>query len=151
MNQLLLMSGLHHPPGFVTLDANPAHRPDILSTIPPVPELVKCALWDRIEWIHGINVVYPWHAKEILREVRECLAPDGVLVLEQPDITKCFSVEEIYGDPVTCVDMHMVKWGYSPNSLLETLRDCGFRRFSMRAADEIQHVPNRDFRMEVRR
>ncbi len=148
MNRLMLMSGPIHPQGWVTLDANPANKPIILAQIPPVPRPLQP--WDHVEWIHGINVVYPWEAEQILRELLPCMAPDGLLVLEQPNLEAIVPSrpEWIYGDPGPKEPLHMVRWAYTPRSLTDLLGACGWKRFSLLPAQH--HIPGRDFRIEAR-
>ncbi len=151
MNRLLLMSGIHHPEGWVTLDANPANHPDLLATFPPLPdEVTYLGYWDHVEWIHGISQLYPWEAEQVLCELLPCMAPDGLLVLEQPNLEAIVPSrpEWIYGDPGPKEPLHMVRWGYTPQSLTELLSACGWKRFSLLPAQH--HIPARDFRIEAR-
>lgn len=151
MNRLSLMSGVHHPEGWVTLDANPANTPHILATIPPLPIGVTSVRWDLIEWIHGITSLYPWEAEQVLKELRGVLAPGGVLVLEQVDFrfaSDCGAVEWIFGDPRQRDPHIMNKWAYTPTDLIRLLYKCGLTVASFQKAQH--HMPDRDFRIEAR-
>ena len=175
----MLLAGTTRREGWKTLDSKGSV--DYLATVPPLPDAVKAVKWDEIELIHGINVLYPWEAEMLLREIREALTPDGLLVLEQPnfhiasaeegieikvsrgdlqrelenpakadDIARfCrYWVEWTYGDPRFSDPSHMVKWGYTPQSLSVSLSACGFTRQDLKAAQH--HIPVRDFRIEAR-
>lgn len=147
MNRLMLLAGQTRREGWKTLDSKGSV--DYLATIPPLPDAVKAVKWDEIELIHGINVLYPWEAEALLREIREVLTPDGLLILEQPNFTIASAeVEWTYGDPRFKDPSHMVKWGYTPQSLSMSLSACGFTRQDLKAAQH--HIPARDFRIEAR-
>jgi hypothetical protein len=150
MKRLLLMSGIHHPEGWVTLDANPANKPDIVATIPPLGVEMLMTKWDQVEWIHGITSLYPWDAHQVLMQIRElCIAPDGLLVLEQPNYhhAKC-AIPSVFGDPAPREPLHMNKWAYTPESLDAAVRTAGFTRVEILPAQH--HNPARDFRLEAR-
>lgn len=152
MNRLSLMAGVHRPEGWKTLDC--IGGVDYLAAIPPLPREVKAIQWDEIELIHGINMLYPWDAERLLREIRDVLVPGGLLVMEQPDFDKMLMrptrpVEWFFGDPGPQYPAHMCKWAYSPASLGKLVLDCGFSGYEVKPAQH--HVPARDFRLEVRR
>lgn len=147
MNRLMLMAGSTRREGWKTLDCKGGV--DFLATVPPLPAEVAAVRWGEIEWIHGITQLYPWDAETLLREIREVLTPGGVLVLEQPNFHIASSEEHwTYGDPSFKDPLHMVKWGYSPQSLSALLSLCGFSRQELKPAQH--HVPARDFRIEAR-
>jgi hypothetical protein len=151
MKRLLLMSGIHHPEGWTTLDANPANKPDILATIPPLPpnKVFQYAKWDHIEWIHGITSLYPWAAETVLKEICYSLSRRGLLVLEQPNYLMCTTnLQWVFGDPEPCDPLHMNKWAYTPRQLKELVTFCGFTRVEILPAQH--HNPARDFRLEAR-
>ncbi len=153
MNRLSIMAGITgRREGWKTLDCKPGA--DYVALVPPLPREVRCQQWDEIELIHGICQLYPWDGEALLKEIRVILKPDGVLILEQPDITLVINdeahvvVEWVYGDPTPKDPLHMVKWGYSPTSLSALLSFCGFTRQELKPAQ--YHVPARDFRIEAR-
>ena len=143
----MLCAGVTRRAGWKTLDASPERGADYIATIPPLPEEVKATKWDEIDWIHGIAALYPWQAEEALREIRGVLAPDGKLVLEQPDLSRCSTVEWIFGDPTSRDPLHMNRWGYTPISLTGLLLRLGFGRIEVLPAQH--HHPERDFRVEA--
>lgn len=143
-NRLSLFAGVHRKEGWHHLDMAGG---EFKATIPPFTDAVKATIWDEVEWIHGINVVYPWTARVILAELRAIMRPGGKLILEQPSFRKCLeagSVAWFYGDPSRPDPASMVKWCYTPSSLSELLAATGFRDVSIEPAEH--HVPERDFR-----
>lgn len=168
MNQLLLGSGDWHWSGWTTVDANSDNRADFTAAIPPLPLSVRDQQWDVIMAIHFIEHLPPWDAFALLKECRECLASDGVLILEQPNILQCakvllgleaapggapgqFDLWGFYGDP-THHDVWMLhRWGYTPLSLVRLLMEVGFARDQIEVLPAMFHQPTRDFRVEARR
>ncbi len=148
MNRLSIMAGVTgRREGWKTLDRKLGA--DYIALVPPLPREVRCQQWDEIELIHGIGQLYPWDGETLLKEIRVVLKPDGVLILEQPNFHIASSeIEWTYGDPGPRDPLHMVKWGYSPQSLSELLSFCGFTRQELKPAQ--YHVPDRDFRIEAR-
>lgn len=145
MNLLMLCAGDARREGWRTLDARGG---DFIAKIPPLPASVKLIAWDEIEWIHGVGSFYPWDAAALLEELRNCLAPDGRLSLEQPDWRKAVSrVEWLFGDPSLKEPLIMNRWAYTPESLAAAVHAAGFSRVEILPAQH--HVPARDFRVEA--
>jgi hypothetical protein len=146
--------------GWQTVDADPRSKagvgypastsPDFVACIPPLPDSVRAFQWQDIEWIHGITSLYPWQAAEVLKEIREILAPGGAFVLEQPDISKCYgNMRWIFGDPSPKDSLYMNHWGYTPESLSAILMEAGFNHIEVLEAKH--HFPERDFRIQCSR
>lgn len=154
--KLILCAGPTRRSGWQTLDSSPVHGPDICATIPPLPPVVKLIKWDAIELVHGITSFYPWEAQQLLGEIRNVLEPDGVLILEQPDVDivaasligSSAKVRWMFGDPSYKDPAFMNKWGYTPASLTAALNEAGFTRIEVKPAQ--YHLPSRDFRIEAR-
>ena len=156
MNRLILCSGHTGQPGWLTLDRNPECQPDILAAIPPLPAAVWARKWDEIEWIHGVGSLDPWQAHHVLAELHDVLAPEGKLVLEQPDLRR--AAEAIlrddslawwmFGDPSHHDTGMMNRWAYTPETLKSALIGAGFTNIALLPAK--YHSPSRDFRMEAR-
>ena len=153
MNRLSIMAGITgRREGWKTLDCKTGA--DYVALVPPLPWQIRDQDWDEIELIHGIGQLYPWDAETLLKEIRAILKPDGVLILEQPNMGFLLvgavgaPLEWIYGDPSLKDPLHMVKWGYSPQSLSALLSFCGFTRQELKPA--LHHIPARDFRIEAR-
>lgn len=155
MNRLMLCAGAGRRQGWVTLDSNPDHKPNLLASIPPLPVSVTCEKWDEVELVHGITSFYPWQAYDLLCEIRDVLTPKGKVILEQPDLNYVAdaiasgtgSVEWLFGDPKFLNPQHMNKWAYSPDSLCKLLESVGFAHVARLQA--LYHNPIRDFRMEA--
>lgn len=150
LNCLIIGAGATRREGWKTLDANPAREPDFLGTIPPLPAEVKEALWDEVEWIHGVTSLYPWEARDVLQELHRAMAPGGKLIMEQPNFDICCGFRKVasfFGDPTTENPLHMNRWSYNPESLTALLVECGFGPIELFPAQH--HSPNRDFRIEA--
>lgn len=156
MNRLMLCAGSTKREGWITLDCNPLHHPDIQAAIPPLPPPVMERLWDEVEWIHGITSLYPWDAKLVLQQLHAAMRPGGKLVLEQPDArlvadaviqTQGGCLEWFFGDPMMRDPAHMNKWAYTPWSLIDLLTEAGFKDSYIKTAE--YHRPDRDFRIEA--
>lgn len=148
--KLILCAGATRRDGWTTLDASPLHGPDICATVPPLPTEVKRHKWEAVELIHGISSFYPWEADQLLAELRDVMEPDGVLILEQPDISKAMAsgvVRWVFGDPSHGHAGYMNHWGYTPGTLTERLLAAGFTRLKVLPAQH--HYPPRDFRIEA--
>jgi SAM-dependent methyltransferase len=167
MKKLLLCCGPTRPAGYVRLDANPAHDPDILAAIPPLPAEVHAQEWDVIELIHGIEHFWEWDAGLLLRQCWSVLRPGGMLVLEQPNIEAACRVFlgldppqyrgtlesamwPLYGDPAHLDPGYCHKWGYTPETLSALLRDVA-PWSSLRVLPQHYHAyaAGRDFRVEA--
>lgn len=156
MNRLILCAGRVRRPGWKTLDADPDVGPDILAHVPPLPADVKQRQWDTIEWIHGVGTFDPWVAEVLLADLREVLAPDGILVLEQPDLREgAVAVLEnpnmawwLFGDPSHRDPNMMNRWAYTPETLSNLLRKIGFSRVTVGPAQYHGRL-KRDFRIEA--
>ncbi len=152
MKKLLLCAGPRSAPygqsDWFRVDSDPRVEPDLICSVPPMPVKVRAmAPFDRIALIHGIEHFYPWDAFQLLVECRDMLAKDGILILEQPDLSKCNSKAEwIFGDPDHCNPDMLHKWGYIPATLSEMLMGAGFKRTLVKPA--LFHDPARDFRIE---
>ena len=148
MKMLAIGYGQPRRPGWTTLDARDG---DIVATIPPLPASVLIEQWDVIEWIHGPASLYPWQLSAFLPELRSALAPDGVLIMETPNIEIAANskiVRWIFGDPSYEDPLVMNHWGWTPATLCVALQDAGFRRIDVLGAQF--HAPGRDFRIEAR-
>lgn len=116
-------------------------KPDIIADARCVPLEDACA--DEIMCIHGIEHFYKWEADELAVEWMRLLKPDGLLVIECPDLIKCcenllsgyantgkppeqMSYWGIYGDPEGQNPYMGHKWGYTPKTLRGFLKGHGF-------------------------
>ncbi len=89
MQCLSIGCGKDDRPGWVRLDGNPENHPTICAMVPPLPESVTGKRWDVIELNHFLATLYRWEARQLLCQVWQVLAPDGMLIIETPDILFC--------------------------------------------------------------
>jgi SAM-dependent methyltransferase len=164
--KLLLCCGPTRPAGFVRLDSNPKHQPDILATIPPLPPAAR-GPWDEIDLIHGIEHLWSWDARPLLRECYDVLRPGGVLVLEQPNIAVAARVLlglepapyggvlesamwPLYGDPAHKDEGYMHRWGYTPATLSALVREVAtWSKVEVLPQRFHAYAKGRDFRIEA--
>lgn len=164
-NKLLLMSGTWHWSGWVSVDANANEHPDIVAIVPPLPAAIKSRRWDQIMIIHGIEHLFYQDALLLTQECLACLAPNGELVLECPNLEYCcrallgliktppeewdgqFSTGGIFGDPRPHDRFNMHLWGYTPVTLVALLVRAGFDPALVRVEAAQYHQPVRDFRV----
>lgn len=168
MRKLLLCCGPTHPAGYVRLDANPEHEPDILATIPPLPTEAR-GPWDEIALIHGVEHFWRWQAGELLSSCYDALRPGGVLVLEQPNIEAAARVLlgletptyggilesamwPLYGDPAHQDPGYCHRWGYTPETLSALLRETApWSRIEVLPQRYHAYAAGRDFRVQATR
>jgi hypothetical protein len=151
----------------VRLDQNPAHAPDILASIPPLPPAVLDTRWDVIELIHGIEHFWLWDVKLLLTGIHSALASGGTLVLEQPNITVAARILAgvepsttpeliqstmwpLYGDPAHRDEGYMHRWGYTPDTLVALLKECApWSSITVLPQQYHTYARGRDFRVEA--
>ena len=168
MNKLLLCSGPFSIDGFKTLDANPEFHPDYCAVLPPLPREVREGQWSEIYLIHGIEHFYIWEVPELLTQIHEALCDGGTIIMEQPNLEVCAKVllglippmtpkplasgiQAIYGDPQYGNPFMAHKWGWTPESLTETMIACGFDRSRVKTGKALSRTfaGERDFRLEA--
>lgn len=144
-------------PGWTTLDANPQVDPDILATLPPIPDEVRGA--EAFELIHVFEHFFLWEAHELLKQFREFLSPGGVLILELPNLQSAidtlsgkidrpigqWAMWVLYGDPGHKNPLMSHKWAWTPRTLTAALTAAGFA--DIKRERPKHHVPDRDFRL----
>lgn len=157
MKKLLLCCGPKKSPygedGWFRVDANPAVRPDLIADLPPIPDALRQVKpWDMIALIHGIEHFYIWDAFQLVRECYELLAPGGQLILEQPNLEKCIwyfddprFMKGIYGEQCHRDPSLVHKYGWTPQTLTNMVRDAGFQQTVIEPA--VFHFKERDFRL----
>lgn len=169
MNRLLLGSGSWRWAGWETVDADPDNHPDYLAAIPPLPTAILSSRWDVIMAVHFIEHLPPWKASDLLKSCYDILKPNGILILEQPNIEYCarcllgletppaggapgqFDLWGFYGDPGHRNEWMLHRWGYSPRTMTELLVNVGFPRDCVEVREAQFHQPVRDFRIEARK
>lgn len=166
--KLILCSGPYVYSGFKTLDCNPDYQPDFCVVLPPFPRELRHGRWSEIYLIHGIEHFYRWEAEELIPQLYEALAPDGLLVLEQPNIEVAMKValglmesptvkpeasgmQAIYGDPGYENPWMCHKWGWTPATLTTLVVQSGFNPSRIRTGQGLSRsfAGPRDFRLEA--
>lgn len=150
--------------GFCNVDAvvSPkAPRPpevlhDILTGPTPLPD--GCA--DELMAIHFVEHVYHWQLPQVLAEFRRLLKPQGLLVLELPNLeAACRNVLAgmgdqmgmwpLYGDPTHKDPFMCHRWAYTPQSMTHELTAAGFYKVKVGKPRFHGARENRDMRLEA--
>ena len=143
--------------GWITCDANPRAKVDVISSLPPVPDVFRNT--DVFRLIHVLEHFYRWDAVTLLGQFHEFLTPGGQLVLELPNLNSAIDALSgksgqskrrwgmwvLYGDPSHRNPLYGHRWGWTPETLTAELEAAGFRRI-IRERPKF-HVPDRDFRL----
>jgi len=157
----LVGAGRQRRAGWKTIDADPRVKPDIVSTLPPIPEEAYGA--EAFELIHVFEHFYKWEAEELLTGFREALIFGGELILELPNLDSAIAtlsgangkpVDQwgmwvLYGDPRRKNELFGHHWAWTPATLEAALRLAGFTQVIRERPKH--HVPDRDFRLVARR
>lgn len=111
---------------------------------------------------HFLEHVYSWEAPALLQEFKRLLAPNGLLILELPNIALAaknllagmndqMAMWPLYGDGKT-MDPYMIhRWGYTPTTLKALLTKVGFVAICSGSPQTHGARLNRDMRMEARK
>lgn len=156
-----------HWDGFINCDVLP--DADVVTDIKKLPFPDEYA--DEIHAIHLFEHIAFWEVNKVLKEWRRVLKPGGKLVLEMPDMEKCFelfgnqnlkfvnkrtqeripnhyiALAGIYGDPTEQRPEQRHMWGWWPDSIVPTLDGAGFRNATC-MEPKFHHI-HRDFRVEA--
>lgn len=164
--KLNIGAGNKNIPGWLSVDADPATKPDILGTALSIPLPDESA--STVMAIHLLEHLHQWEAEPALREWFRLLAPGGLLILEMPDFLKfCKNIADgvvgrkhpdqmgmwpAYGDPRDKNPLMCHKWAYWFDSLKPLVESIGFR--SVKELPTQFHAigrDHRDFRLEARK
>ncbi len=150
-------SGAHRAGSdWITCDADARRNPDVVATLPPVPDRFEGAEVFRL--IHVLEHFHRWEAIELLGDFFRLLRPGGRLVLELPNLDSAIAtlsgsngrpVDQwgmwvLYGDPRSRNPLYGHKWGWTPKTLGAELDRVGF---DVKQERPRFHVPARDFRL----
>lgn len=151
--------------GYINVDVAPSRKgnnPDTICDIRNLSFADDHA--DEVMAIHVIEHFYQWEAQAVLAEWTRVLKPGGKLVLECPNILSAaesllkgsdaarpgkegkMSMWVLYGDPAWQDPLMCHKWGYTPKSLSDVLKEAGLDRVGQEPAQFKQREP-RDMRM----
>lgn len=123
--------------------------------IPVPPEMAE-----ELHCYHFIEHVYAWEAPAVIDEFKRLLKKGGKLILELPDIEKAarnlikgdtdqMCMWPLYGDPGTKDKFMCHRWGYTPKTIKELLRQSGFRDIKVLPPKTHGRRNNRDMRVEA--
>jgi len=167
--KLLIGSGEWHWQEYVTIDGNPANEPDICAMLPPLPDEVMSQKFTEVVASHIIEHFFKQDALIVLKQCYDVLLPEGLLILEQPDLAYCCkviagviqppdgrSVEQfgwwgVFGNSSPDEPLMGHRWGYTPQSLSDMVVDAGFNRENITIVPGVWHEPARDFQLRVTR
>lgn len=123
--------------GYVNIDAqeNTEHPPDMISNVDDIALPDGCA--SEILAVHLWEHLYRWECDAVITEWIRLLEPEGLLVMEMPDLMKfCRNVLDgkadriglmgMYGDPVYRDPYMNHKWGWTFASIETFLAQHGF-------------------------
>lgn len=134
-------------PGYINVDFAASRKgmaPDVIADLRALTFPAGHA--DEILSVHVIEHFYPWETGPLLAHWQSILKSGGRLVLECPNLLTAarMLVEQperaaradgkdgqlamwpIYGDPGWADPLMCHRWGYTPATLIDLLRRCGF-------------------------
>jgi hypothetical protein len=132
--------------GYINVDVAPSRagkKPDVLCDLHHLEPFASDSV-DEILAVHVIEHFWRWEVVDILKEWVRVLKPGGKLILECPNlITACqeflkdplqrsrpdkngqTTMWVFYGDPGWKDPLMVHRWGYTPESLAEVMREAG--------------------------
>ncbi len=133
--------------GYVNVDfadSRKGNRPDVIADLRALQFPNDHA--DELLSVHVIEHFYPWEAEGLLRHWKDVLKPGGQLILECPNILTAaemllkdpdraaraegkdgqMAMWPLYGDPAWMDPLMCHRWGYTPTTLVDLLKRCGF-------------------------
>ena len=116
-------------------------KPDVDADIRKLPFDNNVA--DEVLSVHVIEHFYKWEVQDVLKEWRRVLKPDGVIVIECPDVVKAawhminavisrrkipdnMAMWPLYGDPGHRDELMCHRWGWTAETLSLELESAGF-------------------------
>lgn len=134
--------------------------PDILCDVSSVPLPDGCA--DEVLSVHILEHFYAWEVPAVLTEWARLLKPNGVLIIEMPDVIKAaknliagsseqMAMWPMYGDDTLKDPLMCHKWGWTANTIRPHLERAGFKWIVERDPQWHGKKLNRDFRVECRK
>lgn len=124
----------------------------------PIPLPDSCA--DEVHNYHFIEHVTRWQSPSILAEFRRLLKPGARLVMELPNLESAcrnllagmndqMSMWPIYGDWNHKDEFMLHKHGYTPDTIKNLLKECGFTSIKILPPQTHGARNNRDMRVEA--
>lgn len=153
--------------GYINVDfaeSRKGNKPDVIADLRALRFEHNYA--DEILSVHVIEHFYPWEAEELLGHWRSVLKPGGSIILECPNILTAaemlvkdpdraaradgkdgqLAMWPLYGDPAWKDPLMCHRWGYTPSTLIDLLKRCGFNNVRREPAMFKQQDP-RDMRV----
>jgi len=153
--------------GYINVDfaeSRKGNKPDVIADLRELDFSEGYA--DEIMAIHVIEHFYLWEAEEMLKHWLTILKPGGELILECPNILTAakrlvenpelaakaegkdgqIAMWPLFGDPSWRDPLMCHKWGYTPLTLVELLKKCGYEDVRQEKAMFKQKEP-RDMRI----
>lgn len=131
---------------------------EVLANPLPLPD----AGADEVHSYHFLEHVYRWEAPALVREFHRLLKPNGLLVLELPNIAAAaknllagmddqMAMWPLYGDPGHKDPFMCHRWGYTPATLVALLEAAGFEDVRITPPRTHGAKTTRDMRVEARK
>lgn len=133
-------------PGYVNVDVAPSRagrKPDVLCDLQYLDPFPDNAV-DEVLAVHVVEHFWRWEVVEVLREWVRVLKPGGKMILECPNIRRACeqfltdpakgagpgsegqrTMWVFYGDPAWKDPLMVHRWGYTPESLTEVMKEAG--------------------------
>lgn len=169
--RISLGCGRHVVEGWFCIDLQ--QHPTATRPIDMVSDVRKIALPDacarELMAIHLFEHLWRWEVDDVLEEWKRLLRPNGLLIMEMPDLMKCcqnivsgnthgrkfadqLGMWGLYGDPREQDPLMMHRWAWTFASIKPLLEEHGFHQVRQFATQF--HPPgrdHRDFRVEARK
>jgi hypothetical protein len=133
-------------PGYINVDvagSRQGRKPDVLCDLRKLKPFADNEV-DEILSVHVVEHFWRWEIVDVVKEWVRVLKPGGLMVIECPNLlTACQEIMQnpdiaigpgkegrrsmwvLYGDPGWKDPLMMHRWAYTPNSLMQLMREAG--------------------------
>lgn len=133
-------------PGYINVDvagSRQGRKPDVLCDLRKLKPFSDNEV-DEILSVHVVEHFWRWEIVDVIKEWVRVLKPGGLMVIECPNLlTACQEIMQnpdiaigpgkegrrsmwvLYGDPGWKDPLMMHRWAYTPNSLMQLMREAG--------------------------
>jgi predicted SAM-dependent methyltransferase len=133
-------------PGYINVDvagSRQGRKPDVLCDLRRLKPFADNEI-DEILSVHVVEHFWRWEIVDVVKEWVRVLKPGGQMVIECPNLlTACQEIMQnpdiaigpgkegrrsmwvLYGDPGWKDPLMMHRWAYTPNSLMQLMREAG--------------------------
>jgi predicted SAM-dependent methyltransferase len=154
-------------PGYINVDVAEARlgkKPDVLCDLRKLTPFEDQSV-DEILSVHVVEHFWRWEVVDILKEWVRVLKPGGVMYLECPNLlSACQAILQnpdmasgpgpegqrgmwvLYGDPSWKDPLMIHRWGYTPRSLAQVMKEAGLVNLRQEEA-QFKHREPRDMRI----